>query len=240
MINQTSATVYTTKDYSKFKTLKGNRKINLKELQKLKNSMLKRFLFTVVVVNEKFEVIDGQHRLVLMKELGLPVNFIIVEGYGLEECNILNANTNAWTPVDYLNSYIDLGYEDYIKVAEFKEKYSFLSLKLCQILLTGGQITGYSETFKNGEFEVINYEKACYVADKMLDFQGFVPFRSQNFLLALFSLIINKNYGQERMLQKISFQSSKVVTQQTLRQYKDTLNEVYNYKARKDDVVYFI
>lgn len=240
MINQSFATVYTTRDYPKFKTLKGNRRINIKHLQKLKSSIMKRLLVTVIVVNEKFEVIDGQHRLIVMKELDLSVNYIMVEGYGLKECNILNTDTQVWTPIDYLNSYIDLGYEDYIKVSEFSEKYSFLSLKLCQILLTGGQVTGYSDIFNNGEFEIVNYEKACYIADKMLDFQGFIPFKSQNFLLALFSLITNKQYYQDRMLQKISFQSSKIVTQQTLKQYKNTLNEVYNYRARSNDQVYFL
>lgn len=240
MINQSFATVYTTRDYSIFKILKGNRRINLKHLQKLKNSIMKRLLVTVIVVNERFEVIDGQHRLIVMKELNLPINYIIVESYGLKECNILNTDTQVWVAIDYLNSYIDLGYEDYIKVSEFKEKYSFLSLKLCQILLTGGQITGYSEIFNDGEFEIVDYERACYIADKMLDFQGFIPFRSQSFLLALFSLITNKNYNQDRMLQKMSFQNSKIVTQQTLKQYKNTLNEVYNYRARNNDQVYFL
>ena len=65
--------ILSTYEYDKFKKIKGNRKINFKNLGKIINSMSKKQLVIPILVNEKFEVIDGQHRLQACIELGLPV-----------------------------------------------------------------------------------------------------------------------------------------------------------------------
>lgn len=52
--------LYETKDYSKFKFLKGNRAI--KEKRSLIESIEKSGILVPIDVNEKFEIIDGQTR----------------------------------------------------------------------------------------------------------------------------------------------------------------------------------
>ena len=49
--------VHTTKDYSLFKTLNGNRDVNHLHLSRLKESMSKNHLTTIIMVNENFEII---------------------------------------------------------------------------------------------------------------------------------------------------------------------------------------
>ena len=44
--------------------------------------MQSNYLFTVIIVNENYEIIDGQHRFEVIKELNLPLRYIICEGYG--------------------------------------------------------------------------------------------------------------------------------------------------------------
>lgn len=50
-----------TNDYSLFKTLKGNRNINQAHLYRLTKSIKEKYLLSPIVVNEHFEIIDGQN-----------------------------------------------------------------------------------------------------------------------------------------------------------------------------------
>ena len=52
-----------TKNYSMFTTIGGNRPLNELHLNRLKKSMEEELLISPIIVNEKHEVIDGQHRL---------------------------------------------------------------------------------------------------------------------------------------------------------------------------------
>ena len=240
MINIVANEVFETKEYSQFKTLKGNRELNLLHLGRLKISIEAKQLMIPIIVNEKLEVIDGQHRLQIFKELDLPVYFIIGQGYGLSECQIMNAENRVWKPEDFLKGYSDLGYIDYIKLGEFKEKYTFLSIKLCQILLSGGQVVRYiSQSFKEGTFKIKDYESACKIANKMIDFKNYEPFRQYNFLLALNTMFSNKQYKHERILQKLAYQGNRLVKEVSVNEYLKTLTAIYNYRMSTNDKVYF-
>ena len=62
------ASVYETYDYDKFHNKeKGNREID--HYKKIATQMNEQFLFTVIIVNEKFEIIDGQNRFLASREL---------------------------------------------------------------------------------------------------------------------------------------------------------------------------
>lgn len=83
------ASVYETYDYDKFHIMeKGNREID--HYKKIATQMNEQFLFTVIIVNEKFEIIDGQNRFLASKELHKPIRYIIVEGYGVEQVRMYN------------------------------------------------------------------------------------------------------------------------------------------------------
>jgi hypothetical protein len=94
--------VHTTTDYFLFKPIEGNRNKNLIHLSRLKKSLSENYLFTVIIVNEKYEIIDGQHRFECVKELKLPLHYIVCNGYGLNEVHVLNQNSKTWNAEDYL------------------------------------------------------------------------------------------------------------------------------------------
>ena len=89
--NDLLSQVYKTEDYFLFKPIDGNRNKNLLHINRLKKSMESNYLFTVIIVNENYEIIDGQHRFEVIKELKLPLYYIVCNGYGLNEVHILNA-----------------------------------------------------------------------------------------------------------------------------------------------------
>ena len=88
--------VNSTNDYSKFKTLQGNRNVNSLHIRRLKESFKEKYLLSPIVVNQNYEIIDGQHRFEAAKELNLPVNFIICNDYSLKEVQLLNTNMKNW------------------------------------------------------------------------------------------------------------------------------------------------
>jgi hypothetical protein len=239
-MNQIIGTVYKTTDYSQFKILKGNRALKLLHLERLRKSFEHKQLNVPIIVNERFEIIDGQNRFQIIKDLNLPVYFIINEGYGLPEVQQINAISLKWSPEDYLDSYTELGKVDYIRTKEFYEKYNFLTVKMCQILLTGGQKDRYyAQTFKEGAFKITEYDKAIQLAEQMQDFKNYEPFYNSHFQLALITMFNNSHYNHDRMLQKLVYQGSKLTKETRVNDYLKILTEIYNYRANNEEKLYF-
>ena len=69
-----------TKDYGKFTFLTANRPIHRGHVNKLKKSLTEYgFLDSQpITVTPDFRIIDGQHRFIACKEMGLPVKFVEV------------------------------------------------------------------------------------------------------------------------------------------------------------------
>ena len=76
--------IHYTKDYHVFTYLKGNRDVVNKHVRDLSGEIETRDLEIPIIVNEKMEVCDGQHRLEAYKVLGKQVPYIIKEGLELE------------------------------------------------------------------------------------------------------------------------------------------------------------
>lgn len=114
---------YVTKDYGMFKRLVGNRGIDLQRVARIKKSIEERYVKSPITVNKHYEVIDGQGRLAALKELGLPVYYVVDEEAGLDDCIRMNINTTQWNITDYVYSGRDRGIEDYTKLASLLDRY---------------------------------------------------------------------------------------------------------------------
>ena len=84
MENKMIDKVFSTMNYEIFSSLDGNRIVNPLHVKKIADSMKIKVLFIPIIVNEEFQVIDGQHRLEARKQLGLEVPYIICPNYTLE------------------------------------------------------------------------------------------------------------------------------------------------------------
>ena len=69
--------IHVTSDYDQFTYLVGNRDIVNKHVKSLSAEIDNRDLEIPIIVNEKMEVCDGQHRLEAYKVLGKPVPYIV-------------------------------------------------------------------------------------------------------------------------------------------------------------------
>tara|TARA_R110000868_G_scaffold14067_1_gene65592 strand:+ start:310 stop:1035 length:726 start_codon:yes stop_codon:yes gene_type:complete len=230
--------VQTTKNYSMFKTLGGNREVSEIHIKRLKESMSKNHLTTVIMVNENFEIIDGQHRFAVSKELDLPINFIVQNGYGLEEVQILNANMKNWSINDYVNGYCDLGHEDYLTYREFVEDYGFTN-QVSMLLLSGLHTSGTGITcantlFKEGLFKVKSLSEAQRMADKIMMIEPYYNgFKRRSFVIAMYFMFKHKNFEFTEFIGKLKQQPTTLQDCTNTSQYKVLIEEIYNYRRRE-------
>lgn len=226
--------VHTTTDYSLFSPIDGNRKVNQVHMKRLMKSMSENYLFSPIVVNELGEIIDGSHRFNVVKTLNLPLHYIICEGYRLHEVHILNQNSKTWTPDDFLDGYCSLGFEDYLKFAEFKLKYKFGHLQSLS-LLSSKIDSNYSSSkaFSAGIYKIENYDYACDVAEKILSLKEFYKgIKRKSFVFAIINLLRNKNFDFDEFVQKLKLQQTSLVDCSNQTQYISLIEDIYNFRRR--------
>ena len=229
IINQ----VRQTNDYNLFSILKGNRLINKAHLNRLKKSIEEESLCVPIIVNENYEIIDGQNRYSAWKDLKLPVYFIVAKGYGLTQVQRLNSNIKNWDNDDFMECYCQLEDEQYLKYRVFKQTYGFGHYE-CIAMLTGYyKGNGLSFTrFRTGTFKIKNYKKACDMAEKIILIQPYYDgYKRRSFVSAMLHLLENKNFDITRLIQKLKYQQSKLVHCTNKQQYLSILQDIYNYKS---------
>ena len=163
--------------YEDFKTILGNRPIFKLAVDRLIKSIMRHDLSAQnpIMVNDKMEVIDGQHRLLALKALGLPVYYIVSHDANLAEVQLLNANVRAWMTVDYLNSYIAQGKPEYIKLKEFSDKHR-LSIPTCMRILEDSWDTNVIiPKFREGRFWIKDIDKADNLAGLVSEVRNYSP-----------------------------------------------------------------
>lgn len=97
--------VYQTTDYEMFKFLKGNREINKtneKNLEKNFGENGENYVMNPIIVNEKMEIIDGQHRFTALKKIGKPIHYIVVKGVGGDAAQRMNQVSLRWSLLNYV------------------------------------------------------------------------------------------------------------------------------------------
>lgn len=113
-----------TYEYEKFKKQKGNRDINKSTLRTLERSVREHGWKPVpILVNENYEVCDGQHRLTYAREHNLPIPYIIKEGLSPNDCIIINSKRKNWTTKDYVNHFAELGNSYYKRIKFLRDTF---------------------------------------------------------------------------------------------------------------------
>ena len=94
--------IHETTDYKAFHILKGGRVPTEERVNTLIATIEKvGFIPAPIIVNEKFEIIDGACRVAACERLGLPVHYIIQNGAGVAQCVALHEATERATKSDF-------------------------------------------------------------------------------------------------------------------------------------------
>ena len=245
-VNETEEVrVHSTRDYSMFKFMGGNRDVTHSE--KIRSSIEKYgLMYQPVLVNEKWEIIDGQGRFTACKELGIPVLYIIQPGLTIEHCRALNIQQTNWDLKDYIASYA-LKSEDYANLQKLIEKYgSYLPQQvICNV--AGGfknNYTVYGESVKNGDFKCDpgRYEKAVEILDWMLNFRAgatMIGGKSSHLYNALYFCYECEDVSNDQLLKQFNKASRLIKGILSVGDAVEQLETVYNYSVPKKRRVYF-
>ena len=135
-MGMTKIITYKSQNYSAFKKILGNRELSERNVKAIiKNIKTNGLKPTIVIVNEKMEVIDGQHRIEALKRLKLPVLYQIHEGLTLEDCVAMNTSGVNWKAEDYIDSYAEMGNEHYVNLKWFTRMFpEFTATNIAVIL----------------------------------------------------------------------------------------------------------
>lgn len=199
--------IYKTYDYAKFGDLKQNRKINAVNFAKLQRSMAEEQLLIPICVNEKFEIIDGQHRARACQELGLPIYYYQEEGYGVQQMRRANLVSTNWNQDDFLNMYVSEEIMDYLV---FKELIDNSGLSVSDLIKVIARLTSKAAPqvrleFLEGELKISDdlYEDITDFLLCLKTFVFFPAYRKQRFVSAFLELYLHPSYNHDLMVERL-------------------------------------
>ncbi len=240
-----------TNDYSMFSTLEGNRHVNKLHVNRLKESFKTAYLFSPILVNQKNQIIDGQHRFEAAKALELPINYIVCDNYGLKEVQILNTNMKNWKKEDYLKAYCDLKYPEYLKFRNFMRRYNDFGFAACEAILTGmlsvkqrtdskGEFTSNNsgkytiKYFEQGDLAIPNYDYSVECAEKIMMIKHhYDGYNKPTFVRAMLGIFRIEHYNHAKFIERLNANPNTMQHCVNITQYKLLIEEIYNFRSRE-------
>ena len=231
--------VYETFDYGRFRILLGNR--NIPSIEKISKSIDGvGSLVIPIIVNEKYEIIDGQTRFTAWKERNLPVYYIVCEGYGMRECIAMNTTSVNWRIEDYINCYAEYGHSDYVALREFENQYSYVLPKTVIRSVSGGMVAqAPTKAIKDGKFKL---SKTKDEIEKVFDYLSLfdIP-QSIRGNAKLIYLVLRfcyecKDIDKTKLLKQWQDYSTQIQGITDIKSAADAVEKIYNYRSKKDYV----
>jgi hypothetical protein len=230
-----------TKDYSIFKYLLGNRPINKAHLKKLKSSIEKNNHLNLhpIVVNQNYEIIDGQHRLECAKELGIDIFFIrsnTIQDDHLIECNVNQKTFECDNYIDYFA--IREKKAEYIQLKQMLES-SGLKPKALLTLILGTVSGNLLEFLKTGRFKFPSIENPKEIMDFYYDYIAYARdkrlkplsmFTNHNFTRALRWIFKTTGFEASIFFKKLDLRWFDLKPQRTAEDWYVLLINIYNFK----------
>jgi hypothetical protein len=247
MDNHIDTKVFISTEYNKFILLKPNREINVAHTKKLARSVKEKDLgdITPIIVNEKFEIIDGQHRYEMRKNNLLPIYYRIIPGLGIHDVIVFQTNNKNWGLDDYLHYHAELNKEHYVKARNFMKKNN---IKVVNDILHLSQV--HSETnnynFKIGNYEFPENEQAVQnlydittlITDLIIKYHPdstcFV--RRKVFRIALVRFLRSNKIDKEHFYKNLKLKIEWLHPCSQPEDYIHLLKKIYNYNMKKHKI----
>jgi|TARA_R100000482_G_C5091431_1_gene130996 hypothetical protein len=120
-------TLHSTTDYSIFNIYKFNRKLNQKNLNNIEKSIKVKGQKQPLLVSPDGYVVDGQHRLEVLRKLNIPVWYVINHETKTDDIITVNTERKDLSLVDYVRYYAkrgDLTFKRLLqKIEEWKDDF---------------------------------------------------------------------------------------------------------------------
>jgi hypothetical protein len=239
MIKESATIIYWTEDYGLFSFLHGNRDIDeskVKRICRANAQGINLFKVCPILVTKQHKIIDGQNRYMACKRLKQPVYFVYVENFTHYQIARINQNNTAWRTKDYLNCYVDLGVEPYVQLKEFINEYHVSISAAIKLLESGYFVSGGGvlQEFKEGNFQVKQWNKAVHFAKMYKDYYDFSEVcKSRCFQIAMLKLMRSENYHHDRVIAKLRKTKAVIEERGSAKEYISQLDILYNKGNQK-------
>jgi hypothetical protein len=228
--------IHSTKHYHWFNYANGNRDINPSEYQRLKKNIAENGQLQPIMVNERGEVIDGQHRLAVCKELGMPISFVVIPGTTIETAVHLNTAGKRWTTTDWVNYYAKQGKVEYQNLAAFMKKSPFR--EFLSILIAQGTMTNLYETgsIKSGNWKAKNWNSAEVLLSQMRQVRPYIKLSWDLYAGALIKYNHIDVFNWDRFTRQLQAYPELIEKVADHQQAMTQLDKIYNYRRTKNSV----
>jgi hypothetical protein len=240
------STIETTTDYAQFNTMDANREVNRGHVETLKRAIEEIGDLTAsqpILVNENFEIIDGQHRFTACSELGLPIHYTKVEGLGVSDARRLNIVHRGWEALDYAKSYAAQGDPNYVRFMQLVEDYgdALAYTTLVRFVFTLGTNSPFKK-FRNGELAFDEQDDLVTRSkiEQYIELCGAFGVKSvRGLVMGFITVSKNPDYDHKRMVKSAGH------AQHLFRKYSNVddnlrmLEDVYNYNKQEANRVRF-
>jgi hypothetical protein len=238
-----SNVIQETADYSIFKRLPGNRVVHEGMVKSLMESFGEKPQLRVarpLLLNEKYQIIDGQHRKEASERMGVSVYYMVVPGLTIADTRLLNALQKSWTLTDFAESFASTGEADYIRFLELRKEFPLPPAMMLHYTTAEGEYSQARQKFRIGMYEPQDEDITMSYLNDLKSFQPYLAqWYEQAFAMAALHLFRHKDYDHERMLRKLD-----TVGQLTHRSgsadYIRDLETVYNKNVPMGNHVRFI
>ena len=231
--------IKTTSDYSQFKLMEQNRDVSL-ENRKAKNlaksmqqhGWLNAFPLMAKKRGGSLVVIDGQHRLSVAREYGIPVKYVI-EDVEVDVAQ-LNDTSHAWTINDFVNRYAKEGHKEYVELIAFSEHYGISVPMASGILNNTSSHSNVVNRVKAGTFRITSRPMATSVAECYKELCSINPvFKKLNSLKVIFACFQVSYFDPSRLVSGARKKSAEIKSITKMELFFDLFEEIYNYNRKE-------
>lgn len=146
--------ILTTENYSIFKKLPENRDVvDDAKVKRLMKDIQEHGLLNEILVNDRMQVLDGQHRLEALKRLNMPVSYRIINDAALPEVIALNNTQTRWNTNNYIDAYARQGDSSYLALERWCKEYSDIGTTAVLRIMTNGD---GGRGLKTGDVHIID------------------------------------------------------------------------------------
>jgi len=249
MAKQIIGKVYSTTDYDKFKSIVGNRPVVQKgaHYKEVFASIEEEGQICPAIVNDRNEIIDGQHRLAICKQLGIPFVYIIGEGRGFEDIAKANAG-KKWSTDAFVYGYATNGGANSDSYCYLKALYDEFNPPVIKSALTRIQ-SHYSPdiarrirdgSFKMSEFEY-NMIAKCLRELIELGYADFIkenPMSSNAYWAAVAYTYRHPKIDNKRLVKLMWQNEKKIPSTSKVKELLEVFTTIYNKKLTTQKRVY--
>lgn len=235
--------VYGTKNYDQFKTVVGNRPVNIKHVNELIKEIARENLledFPGFVSRDGY-MLDGQHRLKAAKANNLEYFFRVSLKLAKEhQIGFINSTQKKWQLDDFVHFYAENGNEQYQFIEELAKENGLTSARVIDFITSGGLKRGAKQGRLYGfrsleEKQALSEALAAYVALKPIF--AYDVWSHYKFMRAM-----------KKLLEKVSV--AEIVTQiekypkdfeykRTTNEYLRQFEEIFNRYKHEDSDTYY-